>query len=359
MARVGALLAALAAGSAVKASAVLRLPGVVEQGGARVPVGGAVRFYTVGSSTAAWQTWPDQLHAMLKRLGHNVSMRDFNVPGATFAPSKSPICANSGTFRQLRTPRLGMIGWSSWGFAYNSTADCDTRGFRSIAGYNVSCTNAWACNPEWTGTVPLVPLNGLVNAVRDAHFVILANWINDGKQAQQTGPRQTCYDGGNIDFQKSVAVTVANLKRVIRAVHAKKPNVTMLVLARYPDTREVVYSDESSLPAVLQINAAVREAIKGEPNTFFVDFSFPLNLPMFQTLSLYHPNCRGDKVMATAVLETLFQQRVLSRGLDLGAPEACLAASECSLLNVSCCQRAAQCYLASNSSCMPYGPGQQ
>lgn len=103
----------------------------------------------------------------------------------------------------------------------------------------------------------------------------------------------------------------------------------------------------------------MRQAIQGEPNTFFVDFSFPLKLPMFQTLSLFHPNCRGDKVMATAVLETLFQRKLLSRGLALGTPEACLGASQCSSLEAPCCQRAAQCYLASNSSCMPYGPGQQ
>mmetsp|Transcript_154326 Transcript_154326/g.374611 ORF Transcript_154326/g.374611 Transcript_154326/m.374611 type:complete len:539 (-) Transcript_154326:117-1733(-) len=335
------------------------LPGFVDQGGAQIPAGGAVRFYAVGTSNAAWQTWPDQLHAMLRRLGYSVETEALAIPGALTQPAKSQVCADASTWSSLSTPRFGMIGWSSWGFAYDSKADCNAEGYRQIAGYNVSCTNAWACNPKWQGSVPELNVSALAEGMRNAHFVVLSNWINDAKTAQQSGPRRVCYQDADIDAIKSTDITAANLKRLIRAIHAQNPNIVVLVLARYADTRQIVYPNERTLPLVRELNEAVKQKVQGEPNTFFVDFSFPLGENMFQTLSKVHPNCRGDKVMATSTLEALFRHGILSRGLALDPVEDCLGESACSDLSVPCCQRSALCYVAADGQCAAYGPGEQ
>mmetsp|Transcript_23596 Transcript_23596/g.58816 ORF Transcript_23596/g.58816 Transcript_23596/m.58816 type:complete len:456 (-) Transcript_23596:319-1686(-) len=333
-------------------------PGTIEQFGALVPTGGELRFYAVGSSNAAWQTWPDQLHAMLKQLDYDVDLPPLDVPGEIVKPSKAPVCADAETYTHLQTPRLGMVGWSSWGFAYEDTEDCDAAGFREIAGYNVSCTNAWACNPQWTGRVPLVPISKLAAGVRHAHFVVLANWINDGKAAQASSARLACYQGVEITPMDTVAITEINLKRVIRAIHAENPNIVVLVLARYPDTRQVIYPNERTLPEVIALNEAVKEKVQDEPNTFFVDLDFPQGENMFQTLSKVHPNCRGDKMMATSVVDALFKHKVLSRGLEL-SDDSCLASSNCSSLSLACCQRSTLCYVANDGACASYGPGLQ
>jgi hypothetical protein len=333
--------------------------GIIEQDGARVPVGGDLRFYAVGSSNGAWQTWPDQLHALLRRLGYAVDLPPLDIPGAISRPSKSPVCEDAGTYADLQTPRLGMVGWESWGFAYDSKDDCDAEGFREIAGYNVSCTNAWACNPKWTGRVPLVPISQLATGVRNAHFVLLANWINDGKVAQSASTRESCYRGADISPMNSTDITLVNLKRVIRAIHAENPDVVVLVLARYPDTRQIVYANERTLPQVIAMNEAVKRKVQDEPNTFFVDLDFPLGVNIFQTLSLVHPNCRGDKLMARTVVQALFKHKVLSRGLEISEEASCLASSDCASLSLGCCQRSALCYIPENGTCTTYGPGLQ
>jgi len=296
---------------------------------------------------------------MLLRLGYAVNMPHLDVPGALVQPSKSPVCTDADSYSSLRTPRLGMVGWSSWGFAYESKADCDAEGFRQIAGYPVSCTNAWACNPKWQGRFPSLNVTQLALGVRDAHFVVLSNWINDAKAALQSGPREVCYRGADIDALGSTDITAANLKRLIRAIHAQNPDTIAVVLARYADTRQIVYPNERTLPRVRAINEAVREKIRGEPNTVWADFSFPLDQNMFQTLSKVHPNCRGDKVMATSIVDALFKHKVLSRGLALGNADECLGKSTCDSLSVDCCQRSALCYVAEDGHCAAYGPGVQ
>jgi len=334
-------------------------PGTVEQAGAQIPVGGDLRFYTVASSNGAWQTWPDQLHAMLKDLGYNVNMPELGVPGAISRPSTSPVCQDAASWEGLVTPRFGMVGWSSWGFSYESTEDCDSDGYREIAGYNVSCINAWACNPQWTGSVPLVPITPMARAFRDAHVVLLANWINDGKSTESSSVRETCFQGADIDKMDSVKITETNLKKQIRAIHAENPNVIVLVLARYADTRMTIYVNERTLPQVKALNDAVKARLQDEPNTFFLDLDFPLNENIFQSLSKVHPNCRGDKVMATDVINKLYELKVLSRGLDLAASDNCLGSSDCANLDVPCCQRSALCYVVNGTTCSPYGPGIQ
>jgi len=295
---------------------------------------------------------------MLRQLGYSVGMEPLAVPGALTQPSKAQVCANAGAWGSLSTPRMGMIGWSSWGFAYDSKADCDAEGYRQIAGYPVSCTNAWACNPKWQGQYPSLNATALAVGVRNASFVVLSNWINDAKAARQAGPREVCYKDADIDALRSTNVTAANLKRLIRKIHAQNPHVKIVVLARYADTRQIVYPSERTLPLVRALNEAVKSKIQGEPNTYFADFDFPLNENMFQTLSKVHPNCRGDKVMATSVIEALFSHKILSRGLALGSSQECLGSPNCESLNIPCCQRSALCYVAADGKCAAYGPGQ-
>merc|ERR1712039_1068739 len=134
--------------------------------------------------------------------------------------------------------------------------------------------------------------------------------------------RTGCYKGVDISPMDSTAITEVNLKRVIQAIHAENPDIVVLVLARYPDTKQVIYANERTLPEVRALNDAVKQKVSDEPNTFFVDLDFPLGENMFQTLSKVHPNCRGDKLMATNMVDALFKHRVLSTGLDLSDDES-------------------------------------
>merc|ERR1719401_43712 len=203
----------------------------------------------------------------------------------------------------------------------------------------------------------MIPVSDLAGAVRQSSFVVLANWINDGKEAMQEGPRETCYRGAEIDGPRSADVTAASLRRTIRAIHAADPNVTALVMARYPDIRDTVYLSEETLGRVNALNALVKSKLQDEPNTFFVNYSFPAQTDMFQSLNVGHPNCRGDKIMATSVINALFEHKVISRGIALADESECLGAWECDGMSVPCCQRSALCYVNASGRCAPYGPG--
>uniref|UniRef100_A0A6U6Q5C5 SGNH hydrolase-type esterase domain-containing protein n=1 Tax=Zooxanthella nutricula TaxID=1333877 RepID=A0A6U6Q5C5_9DINO len=313
----------------------------------------------MGSAPPAWQTWPDQLHAELLKLGYDVDLPSTAIPGELTRPAKCPVCADAGAYASLSTPRLGMVGWSSWGFSFDSTADCGADGYREIAGLQVSCTNGWACNPEWTGSVPLVPVSTLAEGVRGSDVVILANWINDYKAWQSPDARRECYGGVDIGAAGTVSVTAADLQRQIRAIHAESPDTVILVLARYPDLKQVIYVNERTLPEVIALNNAVKAKVEMEKNTYFVNITFPLGEAIFQTLSLVHPNCRGDRVMVTDIVEAMYDHKILSRGLALGSIDNCLARSDCESLNLPCCQRSAMCFVDSAGACARYGRGKQ
>merc|ERR1712187_566618 len=120
---------------------------------------------------------------------------------------------------------------------------------------------------------------------------------------------------------------------------------------------DTVYVNERTLDRVNTLNTLVKSKLQDEPNTFFVNYSFPAEAEMFQTLSVVHPNCRGDKIMATSVINTLFEHRVISRGIALDDDLECLGAWECDGMSVPCCQRSALCYVNASGMCAPYGPG--
>mmetsp|Transcript_130223 Transcript_130223/g.376755 ORF Transcript_130223/g.376755 Transcript_130223/m.376755 type:complete len:534 (+) Transcript_130223:69-1670(+) len=332
---------------------------LVEQAGARVPLGGRLRFYVIGSSNAAWQTWPDQMHAMLRRMGYEVTLPSTDVPGEATGPvgRRTPKCVDAASYETLSTPRLGLQGWSTWGFAYESDEDCDAHGFRSIAGWNVSCTNGWACTERWRGPVEYVPVSSIAKGVKDADVVILANFVNDGRNAQYCP--HACYGAGKVpNLTQTIDITAEDLKRTMRRIREENPNVVVLVLAKYADAKQVLYVNDRTLKSTQKLNAAVRERVETEPNTHFVDVDFPLDVNMFQTLNTGHANCRGDKVLASSVINAMYEHKVIAGGLAFDDAE-CLGRADCGSLSLGCCQRSALCYVDSNSTCSAYGPGLQ
>merc|ERR1712187_1093332 len=174
--------------------------------------------------------------------------------------------------------------------------------------------------------------------LRGANVVVLANWINDGKAVLSRSARDGCYNGTVATVEQSVEITVTNLKRVIETIHGQSPSTLILVLARYPDVRQIVYANLRTMRRVQALNDAVKDAIIAEPNTHFVNLQFPYNVSIFQNRSLYHPNCRGDKVIVQTLLDALFQHKVLARSLAQGGSSECLSNADCETLSLPCCQ---------------------
>lgn len=330
-------------------------PDVIFQEGAWIPEGGEVRLYVIGTSNVLWESWPDQLHAMLKRLGYVIPAQDFSLASVK-QPTDAPTCDDASEFSQLDTPRIGRLGWSSWGFAHDSEDDCGESGFRDILGHKVSCINAWACNPAWRGTGGAIRPSEVAMEAQQSNVVVISNWINDGKQRYS---QYRCFDGEEIDALASTELTVVSLRALVRAIHAHNPSARVFIMALYPDATGL-HINEHILPRIASMNAAVESGVAlSEPNTFFVNYDFPPGEDMYQVMHGGHPNCRGDRVMATAVLEALFQARVVSKAFALEDPELCLNRGACGALTLACCRRSALCYVGADSSCLPYGPGQQ
>mmetsp|Transcript_13836 Transcript_13836/g.42844 ORF Transcript_13836/g.42844 Transcript_13836/m.42844 type:complete len:268 (-) Transcript_13836:80-883(-) len=265
-------------------------------------------------------------------------------------PTKKPICDDDADFAALETPRVGKPGWCSWGFAYESMDNCSEDGFRDILGHRVSCVNGWQCEERFRGSVPLVRPSEIAEVARHSQVTVLSNWVNDVKH------RYACFNGTVLTPDEYDAITVDSLLRLIRGIHAVNPDVVVVVLGKYPGAAGVQVG--SALEAE-GLNTAVQRGLEGEPNTLFANFTFPPELELYQHMTADHPNCRGDRVLATAIVEALFRGGVLARGLAMAPPEECLAAASCDSLSPACCQRSALCWPAANGTCAPYGPGLQ
>lgn len=267
----------------------------LEQEDAMFAVGAELGLYFVGSSNAAWQTWPDQVHHMLDDLGYQTPPIAASHPDVSMHPSHALVCDDSSELDVLETPRIGKVGWSSWGFAFENKDDCDEEGFRDIVGHRVGCTNAWACNPDWccgNGTMPLIRPSEIADDAAKSQLTVLSNWMNDGRQNRA---ENVCFDGEDIDPVATPEITVHNLKVLIRGIHQRNPAVVIVVLALYPDMDAYHHDgtvDESSLPRVAAINHAVAEGLADEPNTIFVDYALPLGVDVFQTESFCKGACR-------------------------------------------------------------------
>eukprot|EP00933_Yihiella_yeosuensis_P044590 TRINITY_DN39856_c0_g1_i1.p1 TRINITY_DN39856_c0_g1~~TRINITY_DN39856_c0_g1_i1.p1 ORF type:complete len:570 (+),score=78.75 TRINITY_DN39856_c0_g1_i1:74-1783(+) len=332
--------------------------GFQEQEGALIQIGGEVRVLAVGSSNTPWQTWPEQMNLMLKRMGYQTPAIPATSPDVFMHPSDAPICDDADELSVIESPRIGKIGWSSWGYAFENKDDCDATGFRKILSHNVSCTNAWACNPNWCcgrGPSPFIKPSAIAEDARHSQVVVLSNWINDSKQRHA---KNVCFGGEAVSQTGSTAITLFNLKRIIDAIHYRNSQVVVVVLALYPDSYgETVIT--RTLPQVAEINEAVRKGLAGIPNTIFADYTFPSGQAVFQTMHRGHANCRGDKVLATAVMEALYREKILARGLALAAPETCLSRSDCESMDTDCCHRSALCKVNQAGQCVAYSVGMQ
>mmetsp|Transcript_89997 Transcript_89997/g.188156 ORF Transcript_89997/g.188156 Transcript_89997/m.188156 type:complete len:555 (+) Transcript_89997:162-1826(+) len=316
----------------------------LEQINATVPAGGDVSFFIIASSNGAYMTWPDQLHATLKGMGYSVSVPEPTYPGWIAHPRKKPICLDDADYADLATPRFGMTGWASWGFAFDDQEDCDDEGYRPLLEYNISCINAAVCNPRWSYPgVPYLSAAKLAETFKGMTFVVLSNWINDARMVTRR----------DID---STPITSYTISKLVNKIHEKDPKVVVLVLARYPGARETDV-EPYSLKMVARLNAGVKAAVQHLPNTYFVDVPFPLQVNMFQTLKPGHPNCRGDKLFVNAIIETLYDKQVLSRGLAMAGQE-CLSRTNCEDLPYACCHKSALCYVK-DGKCSQYTPGLQ
>mmetsp|Transcript_32908 Transcript_32908/g.86938 ORF Transcript_32908/g.86938 Transcript_32908/m.86938 type:complete len:388 (+) Transcript_32908:117-1280(+) len=322
----------------------------VEQAGAQIQPGGTVRVFGLGSSNMIWETWLDQLHMLLSRLGYSTPLVDAQYLPNVTRPASKATCDDDAEFSKLHTLRIAIPGWSSWGFAYESMADCDSEGFRDVLGYNLSCTNGWQCRPELTGPDAVVAPSDVARIAKNSDITVVSNWVNDFTMRFQGNE---CFRG-KFPGLDDVSLTVHSLKLLIQQIHVENPKVVVVVMAKYPGAAgKKVGSDPSAL------NDAVRRGLADEPNTVFADFTFPVDSDMFQLRRSGHPNCRGDKIMATAVVEALFHAGVLARGVAVDDDDAdgCLAKSDCDGLSSPCCQRSAFC-TPQGAACVAYSPGE-
>jgi len=340
---------------------------------AHIPPGGRVRLYVVGTSNVVWQTWPDQLHAMLVEMGYNTTPGDYTATSSSRPSGRAPICENAADYKHLVTPRIGKVGWASWGFAFESKEDCvpedyngelGKHGFRMIAGHKVSCVNSWACDTVGQTKHTLVRPSDVAKDARNADIVILSHWMNDSKQRWASFQ---CFRGDPVDLNNSTGsapITLWALRRLVRAIHKANPKVVVLIMARYPEAVGARVNPDL-VERVAALNEIVKTAMEQEPNTYFVDYHFPIGVDMFQIRNFGHPNCRGDRVMATKALEVLFDRGVLGKGLRLPAADAaerCVVLQKCGgagagAAGMACCRRAPTCILKKVGECAAYGPG--
>jgi len=340
---------------------------IVEQEGARIPPGGELSIYFVGGSNVVWQTWPGQLHGYLKRLKYIVAPRNYTHQDVAFKAEEAPICDDEAEYSSLATPLIARPGWGSWGFAYDSMDDCvdtplfgETSGlylFRKTAGRYVSCLNGWGCRPWKEQAHQMVRVSDIAEDAGLADVVMLSTWVNDFKQQYC---KYKCYNGTYLEQSEIAPITIANIRRVIQAIHVVNPNTFVVVMALYSDAKKSLVV-EDTLDEIAAINTLVEAGVAQEPNTAFVDFALAPGQDMFQITPAGHPNCRGDRLMATQVINKLFERRVLGRALSLPTGKnatECLNAASCRDIDDKvCCQAAASCRVDPAGACVDYSAG--
>lgn len=326
---------------------------VVEQDDAVVQPGEQLRLYAVGASNVLWMTWLDQLHLFLSRLGYETPL----VPATAMAqvyPTSVQTCSDSDYFAHLKTTRLGKIGWNSWDFAYDDWSDCDAEGYRNISTVKVKCELGEGCT---SGRDSLVRVQDIAKDASLSNVTLVSTWLNDNKQFQT---HFQCFNGERIIRQNVSIVIIPTLLRLIRAIHSINPDVWVLIMSKYPPTWGGKVMDET-VAWVGELNARIKDVVEQEPRTLFVDYHMPGHgLEMYQTGKAHygHPNCRGSKLMAQAVLQRLWTAKVLGRTLALEDPRTNVANPNCSRLTGAVCHTSALCWVDQHDGvCKPYSPG--
>lgn len=322
-----------------------------EQLNAAIPPAGNLHLYSVGSSNLVWMNWIDQLHYYLARLGYKMPL----VPARTILSRNSPrsctTCDDSAYFSQLRTTRLGMVGWNSWDFAYNNFSDCNTAGFRDVGDHKVKCS----VGPGCIGGKFLIPAADIAHDAGASNITVLTTWFNDHKAFLT---KWACFNGEKLNHAQTAEVTVPSLRRLVRAIHAENPDVWILVMGLYPPTLEYKVV-ESEVPWIRELNIKVKDAIEREPKTLFVDYDIPGGgLEMYDRMHYGHPNCRGAKVMVYATLQRLYEAKVLGRSLKFVNPNVNRVNPKCSSLEGAACSTSVMCWVdPSDGVCKPYSTG--
>merc|ERR1712032_66116 len=94
--------------------------------------------------------------------------------------------------------------------------------------------------------------------------------------------------------------------------------------------------------------------------TLFVDYEMPGDsvADLYQKAHLGHPNCRGSRFMAQAVMKRLFDGKVLARGLRIKNVSDGVFQANCSALDSGSCQASPVCWENPQTrECAAYGGG--
>jgi lysophospholipase L1-like esterase len=256
----------------------------------------------------------------------------------------------------LETAHLGKVGWASWDFAFDDWEDCNEDGFRQIGNHSVKCGHGIGCEQ---GRDPLLRLSDIAADAAQSDVTLVTTWFNDHKQPL-THPPFKCFNGENIQQANTSLIAVPNILKLVRAIRALSNKTWVVIMAEYPMTQNLKVMD-SSVEWVHELNEKVKAAISEEPRTLFVDYHMPAQgLEMYQKANYGHPNCRGSKVMAHGILETLYQEGVLARSLRLEGQVAPLAggAQACGNLTGPACHTSALCWVdPEDRNCKSYGVG--
>jgi len=307
-----------------------------------------VRVYVVGSSNVLWMTWIDQLHLYLRRLGYNVPA----VPATTessFYPSEPQTCDDTVYFNDFKTARMGKIGWHSWDFAYEDWSNCSGpgKGFMEVAHHKVKCEHGPGCHFGRK----IVPVSGIANDASLSDVTLITTWFNDDQP-----DAHKCFDGETIPKQDITKMSIEGIQRVITAIHDRNPDVWILVLAKYSVFRHL-YD-----PYVHVVHKEVKAAVEKEPRTLFIDYEAPPEnwnpFELLQDAHPNHPNCRGSKLMAHAVLERLYKEKVIARTLKLVNISTNLNNGSCHELTGASCRTSVVCWVdPSDQKCKTYSKG--
>jgi hypothetical protein len=327
----------------------------VEQEGAQIKAGGSVRVYVVGSSNVLWMTWVDQLHLYLLRLGYKVPA----VPAkhnVTHYPSLPQTCDDTQYFTDLKTTRLGKIGWHSWDFAYEDWTDCvrdnpsDFNGYRLVANHKVKCEHGPGC----AFGRATIPASGIAEDASWSDITLVTTWFNDDQP-----DALKCFYGERIPREDIANMSITGLLRTVRTIHDRNPDVWVLIMGKYSNFREFPF------PWVENLHALVKAAVEKEPRTLFIDYDKPNPghwnaWELWQKAHPNHPNCRGSKLMAHAILERLFKEQVLTRSIRLVNKKTYLNYRNCAELTGSACHTSVLCWIdPADGQCKTYGGGSE
>lgn len=320
----------------------------VEQAEAEIPVGGNISVYALGSSSLLWMTWLDQLHLMLRRLGYSLPMVPPLAQGGQLYPTEVIGCDDTRYFEHLQTTRYGRIGWSSWDFSHEGWAGCQN-GFRMIEGHKIKCQHGAGCAFSHE---PVYASNIAEDAAR-SNITLIATWFNDD---QQWSSHYKCFNGQKHSQHQLGTVTINCLLKTVRSIHAKNPHTWVVIMGKYPQTFHHITYKYLSL-----LNSRIRSQVEKEPRTLFVDYYMPNQDEgnFFQTAHSGHPNCRGSRIMAHAVLKRLYEERIISRGLRIiSLDKKRLLNGNCSSMNAGECHSSGLCWVdPMDGKCKTYGPG--